>query len=128
MPARVVGTATLLALFLVTPAGAAEPAADFFENQVRPLLVKACQQCHGPAKQRSSLRVDSRAALLRGGDGGPAVVPGDPAKSLLIQAVAHQSDLRMPPKAKLTDARLFAWPNSWPRPHWTTVRALWSHP
>ncbi|OAI52908.1 hypothetical protein AYO44_04470 [Planctomycetaceae bacterium SCGC AG-212-F19] len=88
------------------PARADEPADAFFENQVRPLLVKACQECHGAKKQRSSLRVDSRAALVRGGDGGPAIVPGEPAKSLLIEAVGHKSDLRMPPKAKLTDAEV----------------------
>src|SRR5215468_1718643 len=94
--------ALLVFLFLTVPARAAEPPDAFFENQVRPLLVKACLECHGPKKQRSSLRVDSRDALLRGGDGGPAIVPGDAAKSPLIDAVRHQGDLRMPPRAKLT--------------------------
>lgn len=105
MPAHVFKRTFLLAL-IVSPARADEPGDAFFENQVRPLLVKACQECHGAKKQRSSLRVDSRAALIRGGDGGPAIIPGEPAKSLLIGAIRHNGDLRMPPKARLTDAEV----------------------
>jgi hypothetical protein len=85
---------------------AAEPPANdaaFFENEVRPVLVRACLSCHGPAKQRSSLRLDSRDAMLTGGDGGPAVVPGKPADSPLVSAVAHRGPLKMPPDKKLTD-------------------------
>jgi cytochrome c553 len=99
-------------------APAAEPGPDpaqleFFEKQVRPLLVKSCFQCHGPDKQRGGLRLDSRAAALTGGDSGPALVPGQPDKSRLVEAVRYASDtLRMPPKEKLTDqqvAVLAAW-------------------
>jgi hypothetical protein len=85
---------------------AAEPPANdaaFFENEVRPVLVRACLSCHGPAKQRSSLRLDSRDAMRTGGDGGPAVVPGKPADSPLVSAVAHRGPLKMPPDKKLTD-------------------------
>jgi cytochrome c553 len=97
---------------------AAEPAPEpaqleFFEKQVRPLLVKSCFQCHGPDKQRGGLRLDSRAAALTGGDSGSALVPGQPDKSRLVQAVRYASDtLRMPPKEKLSDqqvAVLTAW-------------------
>ncbi|HEX7902213.1 MAG TPA: PSD1 and planctomycete cytochrome C domain-containing protein [Planctomycetota bacterium] len=65
-----------------------------------PVLEARCVSCHGPEKQKGGLRLDSRAALLKGGDSGPAAVPGDPAKSLLIQAVsgAHAELKRMPPK------------------------------
>jgi hypothetical protein len=89
-------------LIFAAPARADDAATAFFENQVRPLLVKSCLHCHGPKKQSSSLRLDSREAILRGGDRGPAIVPGDPKKSLLIQAINHQNELRMP-KQKLGD-------------------------
>ena len=87
--------------------------AEFFEKSVRPVLVEQCLKCHGPAKQRGGLRVDSREALLKGGDSGPALVPGKPAASLLLKAVRHDG-LRMPPKpaAKLAPqaaASLEAW-------------------
>ena len=92
-------------LIFAAPARADDAATAFFENQVRPLLVKSCLHCHGPKKQSSSLRLDSREAILRGGDRGPAIVPGDPKKSLLIQAIGHQNDLRMP-KQKLGDDQI----------------------
>ncbi len=112
MPVR-----TLLAVLLIAcvqvAAPAAEPDADvFFENQVRPLLVKACQECHGPVKQWGELRLDSRGAMLRGGETGPVLVPGQPTKSLLIEAISHGGDVRMPPKKKL-DAEQIAVLTRW---------------
>ncbi len=87
-------------------AGEKAPSAEalrFFENKVRPILAENCQNCHGEKKQRGSLRVDSRFALLEGGEVGPAIVVGDPEKSLLIKAVRHTDrDLKMPPEKKLT--------------------------
>src|SRR5271166_1461542 len=75
---------------------------DFFEKSVRPVLSDSCQKCHGPRKQSSELRLDSREAILKGGSSGPAIVPGKPDESLLVQAVAHIHDeLKMPPKSKL---------------------------
>ncbi len=85
------------------PAAAATPTpeqARFFENKVRPLLVKNCFSCHGPAKKRGGLRVDSLAALLAGGESGAALVPGKPRDSLLIKAINYH-DLEMPPKKQL---------------------------
>jgi hypothetical protein len=76
-------------------------ALEYFEKRVRPVLVEKCQSCHGPKKQQGGLRLDSRAGLLKGGDNGPVVQPGQPDKSLLIQAVRHEGDLKMPPKGKL---------------------------
>jgi hypothetical protein len=71
---------------------------EFFERHIRPVLHEQCRKCHGPEKQKAGLRVDSREALLRGGDSGPALVPGDPEASLLIKAVRHSlADLKMPP-------------------------------
>src|SRR4030095_11686374 len=75
---------------------------EFFEKSVRPLLAEKCFTCHGPEKQKAGLRLHARASLLEGGESGPAVVPGRPDKSLLIQAVRHTGELKMPPKDKLS--------------------------
>jgi hypothetical protein len=81
----------------------------FFESSIRPLLVEHCQKCHGPSKQFNGLRVDSREALVRGGDLGAAIVPGQPEASLLIRAVRHtDDDLKMPPESKLTEQQVGA--------------------
>ena len=80
-----------------------DEADEHFVSRVKPLLDSRCVSCHGPEKQKGGLRMDSRAALLKGGDNGPAVVPGKPEASLLIQAVNHvKMELEMPPKEKLT--------------------------
>lgn len=93
-----------------TPAPAARPASSppptseqlrFFEAKIRPVLVESCYKCHSEksAKIRGGLLVDSREGLLRGGDSGPAIVPGDPDNSLLIQAIRYTDDAtQMPPK------------------------------
>jgi hypothetical protein len=86
------------------PAGepAADPAAvEFFEKRIRPVLADNCFSCHGPQKQKGGLRLDSRSAQLTGGDSGPAVVPGDPARSRIVKAVRHDGELKMPPKGQL---------------------------
>src|SRR5262249_41573284 len=75
-------------------------AVEFFEKQVRPVLVEKCVSCHGQKAKRGSLRLDSRKAMLEGGDTGPAIVVGQPDKSLLIQAVRRAGELKMPPKGK----------------------------
>jgi mono/diheme cytochrome c family protein len=98
---------------LVLASATATPAADpppkpnpdglaFFEKEVRPLLVESCAKCHGAEKAKGGLRVDSLQALLDGGDSGPALVPGKPDESLLIEAVRHDG-LAMPPSGKLAD-------------------------
>src|SRR5262249_19688574 len=77
---------------------------DFFEKKIRPVLVAHCYRCHSArsAKVRGGLRLDTRAGLREGGESGPAVVPGDPAASLLLQALRYE-DRRMPPSGKLPD-------------------------
>src|SRR5687768_16313598 len=87
-------------------AGAPPSAADleFFERKVRPLLVARCYDCHSTMakKQRGGLLLDSRAALLQGGDSGPALVPGQPNTSLLLRAIRYEDEkLQMPPKGNL---------------------------
>src|SRR4051812_28627691 len=54
-----------------------------FLDKVKPLLDSRCVSCHGPEKQKGKLRLDSRAAAIKGGEVGPSVVPGKPADSLL---------------------------------------------
>lgn len=79
----------------------------FFETNVRPVLAEHCSKCHGEKKQWAGLRVDSRKALLIGGDTGPAIVPGKPDESLLIRAIRQTGDdLKMPQEGKLTDNQI----------------------
>jgi hypothetical protein len=82
---------------------------DFFETKVRPVLAGACYDCHAD-EVKGDLRLDSRAAILRGGESGPAVVPGDPDASLLMQAVRHAPGVaKMPRRSdKLSDAHIDA--------------------
>jgi hypothetical protein len=98
-------------LLLATPALAAErsfPSEDvaFFERKVRPVLVERCLKCHGAKKQESGLRLDSRAAVLQGGDSGPAARVGAPGSSLLIEAVRGSGELKMPPDEALKPAEV----------------------
>ena len=80
--------AGLCALLPAGPASAQTPE-EFFETRVRPVLAESCMDCHGRLR-RGNLRLNSREAMLRGGDSGPAIIPGDPSGSLLIQTVRHE--------------------------------------
>jgi mono/diheme cytochrome c family protein len=98
-------TALFLLVALSGPASAAPPSAEgveYFEKNVRPLLVQHCQSCHGPQKQHGGFRIDTKADFLKGGDNGPVVVPGEPEKSPLIHAVRQDGTVKkMPPKSTL---------------------------
>jgi mono/diheme cytochrome c family protein len=84
-------------------AGAGE---EFFENKIRPILTTQCGSCH-QTKSAGGLSLTSRDAILKGGDSGPAIVPGAPEKSLLLTAVHQTGELKMPPKGtKLTDEEI----------------------
>jgi hypothetical protein len=93
-----------LATSLSAATFAAEPTPaqlQFFENRIRPVLSENCYKCHSDQaeKVKGGFRIDSREGLLKGGDTGPAIVPGDPEHSLLIKAVRYtDQDLQMPPK------------------------------
>ncbi len=101
------------ALFLIVVAaglwsdpvsGRAAEGVEFFETKVRPVLVEHCHECHShdAKKLKGGLRLDSRTGLLKGGDVGPAIVPGSPAASRLIRAVGYEDvDFQMPPKRRL---------------------------
>jgi mono/diheme cytochrome c family protein len=94
------------------PAGATPEQTEFFEKNIRPVLADHCWSCHGPNKQKGGLRLDSRTALLQGGEDGPVVALGDAAKSALIQALRYTGEIKMPPKGALpprTVADLSAW-------------------
>jgi mono/diheme cytochrome c family protein len=99
----------LAATALAAPARAADETAgvEFFESKVRPVLAQHCYGCHSARakKLRGGLRLDGRAAMLKGGDSGPALVPGRPDQSRLVEAVAYTNvELQMPPKARLPEA------------------------
>ncbi len=82
--------------------------AFFFEQNVRPLLVERCLECHSAGKKtKGGLALDSRDGWRKGGDSGPAIMPGNPNESLLIRAVGHaDKDLQMPPKEKLSEKEI----------------------
>src|SRR6266446_7197670 len=104
MRTRIVAT-WLAALILAGSARAADASGvAFLEQNVRPLLVARCYECHSreAKKLRGGLYLDSQAGWQKGGDSGPALVPGDPDKSLLIKAVRYADELQMPPKGKLS--------------------------
>src|SRR5580698_9817647 len=95
---KVLLSVTVFALLPVF-ASAAEPV-DYLRD-VKPLLLKNCVGCHGPDLRRGSLRLDTTASALKGGDEGPAVVPGKGDDSLLVQAVSGAEGVKeMPPKGK----------------------------
>ena len=81
---------------------------DFFEKRIRPILVAKCVKCHGEEEQEGNLRLDSRLALLRGGESGPAAVPNKADSSLIIKAVLQTGELKMPPDGKLQPSEINA--------------------
>ncbi len=99
----------LTALACVIPACGvlAAPSAeevDFFEKRIRPVLVEQCYECHSEGKKvKGGLTMDHREAMLIGGDSGPSLVPGNPDKSRIIEAIRYKNrDMQMPPKNQLT--------------------------
>src|SRR5262249_23936542 len=124
---------------------AAEPDAkgiEFFESKIRPVLVEQCYKCHSAqaGKVKSSLSLDTKAGVLKGGENGPAIVPGNPGKSRLLTALVQDGELKMPPKTKLPQAvindfrRWIAMGAPDPRDrapaisaiNWTKARDFWS--
>lgn len=109
---EIVSVVTMLATSGASLASEPVPAKDieFFEKKIRPVLVAQCYQCHSAeaarrGKLKGMLAVDTRAGLLRGGDSGPAIVPGKPGESLLLMALRHDASVSaMPPKEKLSAA------------------------
>lgn len=82
---------------------------DFFETKIRPVLVEHCYSCHSSEAQKNKklkggLLLDTRAGVVKGGDSGPAVVPGKPLEGTLLKALRYtDEEMKMPPKGKLSD-------------------------
>lgn len=113
-PRKLLALSLLVLLYWLPASNAQQPAShpttaqtEFFEQRIRPLLATHCYDCHTDAA-KAGLRVDSRAALLKGGKSGAAVVSGDPEHSLLLQAVTHKHATLGMPKggAKLSEAEI----------------------
>jgi hypothetical protein len=106
-----------LACLLLPWVGLAAPSAaelEFFESKIRPVLVAECYECHDAKKQKAELRLDFRDGLLKGGENGPTIVPGNAQKSLLIQSITHaHEDLQMPKKRPKLDAKIIADFTAW---------------
>ncbi|MBI5800039.1 MAG: DUF1549 domain-containing protein, partial [Verrucomicrobia bacterium] len=82
---------------------------EFFEKNIRPVLAAECYECHSSAKKKGSLALDTRDGLLKGGESGPALVPGQPDSSLLMRALRHtHSKLKMPKNGAKLDERILA--------------------
>jgi cytochrome c len=82
---------------------------EFYTTKVKPIFDANCARCHGGANHRGGLNIDTRESLLKGGHSGPAIVPGDPAKSLLVTLIRHEGPAddpkNMPPnKDMLSDS------------------------
>ncbi len=97
----------LLSSFVVSPSSFADDGTDLFEKKIRPVLAAKCYACHSAeaAKQRNlkgGLQLDTRAGIRAGGESGPAVVPGDVGKSLIVESIRRES-FEMPPKETLSD-------------------------
>jgi mono/diheme cytochrome c family protein len=118
-----IGTLATIDTRASDPDAPPDPSATaFFESAVRPILVEHCHSCHGPAKAKAGLRLDSRAAVLAGGESGPAIVLGMPGESLLIDAINYGELHQMPPKSKLEDAEIAA------LTRWVAIGAPWPEP
>src|SRR5262245_56855853 len=89
--------AVTLGICALAPTARAQTSHQFFESKVRPILVNRCGECHGEKKQKSGLQLTTRAGALKGGEHGLVLVPGDAARSRLIQAVRRDGELKMPP-------------------------------
>ena len=100
--------ARALALLVPCAAVAGEAGLEHFEKKIRPLLAANCYACHSAEAPSvfANLRLDSRDGLLRGGDSGPAIVPGDPAGSLLLRAVRGEAKALMPPTGSLDSGKI----------------------
>lgn len=110
---------SLAGLFAQSGYAATQDEVHFFETSVRPVLVDHCVGCHGEEKQSGGLRLDSRAAMLKGGESGPALVPGNAMDSLIVQATRYDGDVQMPPEMPLAETEKQA------IAEWVAAGAVW---
>ena len=121
MVRSLVPASLLSCLFFVHEASAQSETEVFFEKSVRPLFVKRCLDCHSEDNAESELRIDSLNGLLKGGLRGPAIVRGKPEESLLIRAVRHGEQLKMPARKKLPAEEIAI------LAQWISDGAAWPH-
>ncbi len=88
------------------PAGRAGRDQRFFDQRVAPILRKRCLSCHNQELTNGNISVLDRESLLKGGRRGPAVVPGKPEKSVLVESLQHDGDVQMPPGPKLPEREI----------------------
>lgn len=108
-PVQMRTRALLLLALSVSSAAAGDDGVDYFEKRIRPLLEQRCLECHSTArgKVKGGLDLDSKAGWEKGGDTGPAIIPGDAENSLLMRALHHtERDLEMPPDGKLPEPEI----------------------
>lgn len=109
LAASLLGLGVVLAAARVTAADFAAADLDFFEKRVRPVLAERCYKCHSATseKLKGGLLLDTREGMLKGGDTRLSLVPGNPEKSLLIEAILYTNeDVKMPPKGRLTSQEI----------------------
>ena len=111
----------LLALAVAQASPPTPQSAEYFEANVRPILAANCYECHTDQRM-GGLRLDSRNGLLKGGRSGPAIVPGDPEKSLMIQALRQTGVLKMPKGGRLKPEEIDA------LAAWIKAGAAWNGP
>jgi mono/diheme cytochrome c family protein len=91
---------------------AAQANTDMYVKTVQPILSNNCYKCHAGESHRGGLKLDSKAAILRGGKDGAVIVPGHPEQSLLVALIRHEGPaddpMPMPPKGKISDADIAA--------------------
>jgi hypothetical protein len=101
----------LISLFASPVPAQTAAGAELFEKEIRPVLAEKCYGCHSSKSKApmGGLVLDTNSGLKRGGNGGPVIIAGDPARSRLLKALTYnQTDLRMPPTGKLPDEKIAA--------------------
>src|SRR5688572_18630022 len=120
MKARIGGVSSVLLLggFLLCSAQD-QSSSISFSRQVAPVLANNCITCHGPAQQQSQLDLSTRASILKGGEKGPAIIPGDAVNSVLYRRITGHEQPAMPLGGKLADAEIAILKN------WIEAGAVW---
>ncbi len=111
LPLAILGALTLSSGDRLRGEDLSPEALEFFEKEVRPVLVRHCYRCHSEESNRvrGGLLLDTQEGWMDGGDSGAALEPGDPNASLLIRAIRYEDeDLQMPPKGKMSDKEIAA--------------------
>jgi hypothetical protein len=98
--------ASIILLLVAIPATGQQKDVRFFDERVAPILEKRCLPCHNEELKNANISFLDRASLLSGGTLGPALIPGQPDKSLLIAALRHEGELQMPPGPKLSSKEI----------------------